>query len=96
MFTARYGRYIPVCQVCSRRADPLQRSTPKLRIRKSSNKRRDSASFSRWKSQRHLVPAQEDEASPRSRAGRRTVPPDSGQSAYRYPVGVQIETENLD
>ncbi|RWW27193.1 hypothetical protein BHE74_00041831 [Ensete ventricosum] len=37
--------------------------------------------------EQRLIPAREDEASPHSHARRRTVPPDSGRSTYRYPIG---------
>ncbi|RWW30412.1 hypothetical protein GW17_00005011 [Ensete ventricosum] len=44
-------------------------------------------SFPRWKTTHRLVLQLEDEATPRSRAGRHTVLPGSRRSAYQYPIG---------
>ncbi|RRT72425.1 hypothetical protein B296_00008978, partial [Ensete ventricosum] len=63
------------------------------------------ASFPREETRHHLVLPLEDEAAPRSPAGRRggisfplgempmlTVPPDSRRYMYRYPVGPEMVT----
>ncbi|RWW12648.1 hypothetical protein GW17_00023675, partial [Ensete ventricosum] len=51
---------------------------------------RGSVSFPREETRRRLIPPREDKASHRSRVGRCTVPPGSGRSAYRYPVGLNF------
>ncbi|RRT35789.1 hypothetical protein B296_00054269, partial [Ensete ventricosum] len=54
--------------------------------------RENDASFSHWKTRWCLIIPLEDEVLPRSRAG---VPPGSGRSVYRYPVG-PIRTARID